>query len=73
MAADRVRDGLGDVVVERQDHQRILARAASGEVHRADVHVGLTEELADLADRPGPVVMAGDPPNCLKRPEKRCF
>ena len=58
--ADRVGDGRRDVVVERQDHQRVLARRRAGEVHRADVHVGLAEHLADPPDRARPVVVAGD-------------
>ena len=58
--ADRLGDGIGDVVVERQDHERVLARPRPGEVHRADVDVGLAEHHADPPDRARPVHVAGD-------------
>ena len=35
VAADRVHDGVGDVVVEREDHERVLARRRPGERHRS--------------------------------------
>ena len=53
---DRVRH----VVVEGQDHERVLARPGPGEVHRADVDVGLAEHQPDPPDRARPVHVAGD-------------
>ena len=57
---DRLRDGLRHVVVEGQDHERVLARPGPGEVHRADVDVRLAEHDPDPPDRPWPVHVAGD-------------
>ena len=49
-----------DVVVEGEDHQRVLARPRPGEVHRADVHVGLAEHAPDPPDHARLVRVAGD-------------
>ena len=48
------------VVVEGEDHQRVGARRGPPDVHRADVHVGLAERLADPPDHPRPVAVVGD-------------
>ena len=48
------------VVVEGEDHQRVGAWRGPPDVHRADVHVGLAERLADPADHPRPVAVVGD-------------
>ena len=57
---DRLRDRVRHVVVEGQDHERVLARPGPGEVHRADVDVGLAEHQPDPTDRARPVHVAGD-------------
>ena len=48
------------VVVEGEDHQRVLARPGPGQVHRADVHVGLAEHHPDPPDHARAVRVAGD-------------
>ena len=60
LAADRLLDRGRDVVVEGEDHQGVLARSRPGQVHRADVHVGLAEHRPDPPDHARPVRVAGD-------------
>ena len=60
MRADRIGDAVGHVIVEGQDHQRVLAGTRAGKVHRADVHVGLAEHDADPPDRARTVHVPGD-------------
>lgn len=60
LAADGVLDGGRDVVVEGEDHQRVLAWSRPGEVHGADVHVGLAEHGPDPPDHAGPILVAAD-------------
>ena len=60
MGPDRVGDRGAHVVVEGEDHQRVGARRGPPDVHRADVHVGLAERLADPPDHPRPVAVVGD-------------
>ena len=60
LGPDRLRDRVRHVVVEGEDHERVLARPGPGEVHRADVDVGLAEHQPDPTDRARPVHVAGD-------------
>ncbi len=56
----RVLDRLRHVVVEGQDHERVLARSRASEVHRADVDVRLAEHRPDPPHHPRSIVVAGD-------------
>jgi len=49
-AADRVRDGLGDDLVERQDHEGDRASIRSTQMHGADVDVRLAQRQTDGAE-----------------------